>query len=271
MTDYYKPGYTRVGSIVSMRHRFQQFLNEPYDIVHPDQTFGYVNAKYRPCLIVGADSLNVYVVPIKRLEHKPRWLEVENGGFILNSDTIARVGLNRQCEGMAIGCGELHCIPKQDFTYQRIIGILPKSVFKSYITTLKAYEASRATSTHPLQGQFDLGRPDNLDFLNSSETWVKYIEPRFVRRIHKRDVINKLGSAKYELSKYLSKHKVTEMTPSQEKKHLRLRKDVARLEAMQDQTVVNLKYELREHYLAIDHGYGTKRSQVRHHPYNVRK
>lgn len=270
-TPYYRPGYARVGAIVSMRHRYQQFLNEPYDIVHPNQPFGYVNAKYRPCLIVGTTDTSVVVAPIKRLEHQPRWLEVENGGFVLEKETIIAAGLNQQCEGMAIGCAELREIPKTDFTYRRIFGILPPATFKAYLCEMKAYEVSRKQSTHPLQFQFDAGRPEDLSFCNTKTLWIKWHDPRESCLIHKNDLINQFANAKATLSQFLEKTPVTTMSEDEQAYHLKLRQKVAKLEAKQNQYSPNPKYELREHFLAIQHGYGTSRDQVRHHAYSKRK
>ena len=122
-----------------------------------------------------------------------------------------------------------------------------------------------------LQFQFDAGRPKDLSFCNTKTLWVKWHDPRESCLIHKNDLINQFANAKATLSQFLEKTPVTTMSEDERAYHLKLRRKVAKLEAKQDQHSPNHKYELREHFLAIQHGYGTSRDQVRHHAYSKRK
>lgn len=262
-----KKGVTRVGTIVSMRHRFHQFINEPFDIVHPNQPFGYINAKYRPCVVLGQTRSHVIVAPIKSTKNHPRWLEVAYGGFILDKTAIEKSGLNTHTPGMAIGCGELRQIPKDAFTYDRIIGHLPKHTFEAYKTQLTNYMNTRGESTHPLQYQFDMDQPENLDFLSNGTSIVYRKDPLHATFLHPNDPLVKSAKAQYKFNRFKTTHNMSDLTESEYKEFVSLQKDRHKL-LKESRTPNTLPQgELAEHFEAIRHGYGTNPHQKRHKPY----
>lgn len=265
-----KKGVTRIGTIVSMRHRFHQFINEPFDIVHPNQPFGYINAKYRPCVVIGQTKTHVVVAPIKSTRNHPRWLEVKYGGFILDETVIEKSGLNARSDGMAIGCGELRQIPKDAFTYDRIMGHLPKATFEEYKTQLTKYMNTRADSTHPLQYQFDMDQPDNLDFLNCSAIVYRQ-DPLYAKFLHPNDPLVKAAKAQYKVNRFKQTKTMSDLTEAEHQTFLKLQQERHRL--MKESRTPNTlpPGELAEHFEAIRHGYGSNPHQKRHKSYLKRR
>lgn len=266
-----KKGITRVGTIVSMRHRFHQFINEPFDIVHPNQPFGYINAKYRPCVVLGHTKTHVVVAPIKSTKNNPRWMEVPYGGFILDKDSIAKSGLNTKTSGMAIGCGELRQIPKEAFTYDRIMGHLPKATFEAYKIQLVNYMNTRSSSTHPLQYQFDMDQPETLDFLNACPPVVYRQDPLTATFLHPNDPLVKSAKAQYKFNQFKKNHDMSELTEDEYNLFLKLQEDRHTLLKAARTPNILPQGELAEHFEAIRHGYGANPHQKRHKPYLRRR
>lgn len=266
LKGHYKPGRTRVGTIVSMRHRFHQFINEPFDIVHPNQPFGYINAKYRPCVILGHTSTHVVVAPIKSLKNHPRWLEVPFGGFELDRQSIKDSGLNTKTLGMVIGCGELRQIPKEAFTYDRIIGHLPDKTFTDYKNQLIKYMAIRAESTHPLQFQFDMDQPDNLEFLTAKPNVVFRQDILKSTYLHPEDPLVKYAKSQLKLEQFKKVHNMSDLTNEEyaEFSFLKTKRQKLLKDARTPNTIP--PGELRNHFDAIRHGYGTNPYQKRYQP-----
>lgn len=162
----------QIGDIVSMRVRFRGsgFDDEPYNVIHKNQPFGFVNAKARPCVLLGENEGNVVLAPCYSAKNHPPQADMQHGGIEL-SDEEARDAQLLQKDGLGtyVSCANLIQVPKDEFYYSSFIGSMPLNTLHDYFQELVLYYEESKTNPHKWQKAFDMDRPETLVWtVNSS-------------------------------------------------------------------------------------------------------
>lgn len=259
----------QLGDVVSTRVRFSGYEDEPYDVVHAGQEFGYVNSKYRPCMILGLNEENVVLAPMYTASNSTPQMEMEYGGIELTDDECQAANLHHK-GGTILSCANVFQVPKKEFTYSSLMGSLPISTIKDYTITFVKYNTEAKENPHRLQDGFDINRPEGLNWL-SNMTMEDYITSKSMShssRIHPNDPDRRASEArdwvrafKYEKENliegertYYSKKKVTEITAKLDE----WRETAAVAREMSFKYMVNdvasFKHEMHLHNQALKYG-----------------
>lgn len=259
----------QLGDVVSTRVRFAGYEDEPYDVVHAGQEFGYVNSKYRPCMILGMNEDNVVLAPMYTASNATPQMEMEYGGIELTEEETEAANLNHS-GGTILSCANVFQVPKSEFTYSSFMGSLPMSTVKDYTMTFVKYNTEAKEHPHRMQEGFDRQRPEGLNWL-SNMTMTDSVKSKSIShssRIHPDDPDRKaseyrnwVSAYKYEKNKlmegeesYYSKTKIKEI--NDKLKSARAGAAVAR--EMSFKYMVNdrnsFKHEMHLHNQALKHG-----------------
>lgn len=259
----------QLGDVVSTRVRFAGYEDEPYDVVHAGQEFGYVNSKYRPCMILGMNDDNVVLAPMYTASNATPQMEMEYGGIELTDEETEAANLNHN-GGTILSCANVFQVPKSEFTYSSFMGSLPMSTVKDYTMTFVKYNTEAKEHPHRMQAGFDRQRPEGLNWL-SNMTMTDSVKSKSIShssRIHPDDPDRKaseyrnwVSAYKYEKNKlmegeesYYSKTKIKEI--NDKLKSARAGAAVAR--EMSFKYMVNdinsFKHEMHLHNQALQHG-----------------
>lgn len=261
-------GRAQLGDVVSTRVRFSGYEDEPYDVVHAGQEFGYVNSKYRPCMILGLNEDNVVLAPMYTASNSTPQMEMEYGGIELTDEECQAANLSHK-GGTILSCANVFQVPKKEFTYSSFMGSLPMSTVKDYTMTFVKYNTEAKENPHRMQEGFDSQRPKGLNWLSnmSMRDSIKSKSISHVSRIHPDDpdrrafeAKNWVRAYKYEKSKliegertFYSENKVQEINDKLEV----WRETAAVTREMSFKYMVNdiesFKHEMHLHNQALKH------------------
>lgn len=196
--------FVQIGDIVTMRVRLEGYFygDEPYDIIHANQPFGYVNSKYRPCVLIGQNDNNLVLAPCYTADNIPPQMEMQHGGILLTKDEMTAANLYRSdAADTFVSCANLIQIPKDEFCYTKQIGSLPLPTLIDYTKELISYYDESETNPHALQKTFDLNKPKGLKWLNqmSFDTKIKRQSFNKSTRIHPHDPDAQLDNALHDV------------------------------------------------------------------------
>ena len=172
--NYY---HAQIGDVVSARVRFGGvgFENEPYDVVHTNQPFGYVNAKLRPCLVLGEHQGHVVLAPCYSASNEPPQSTMQHGGLELcKQEALAAQMFQKDGSGTFVSCANLQQVPIDQFYYTSFVGSLPLPTLRNYFQELVGYYEESQTNPHKRQKAFDLQKPQTLDWLKTSSFDASY-------------------------------------------------------------------------------------------------
>lgn len=156
----------QLGDVVSTRVRFSGYEDEPYDIVHAGQDFGYVNAKYRPCMVFGRTEDSVVLAPMYTDFNVVPQMEMKYGGITLTDEECDAANLAHH-GGTVLSCAHVFEVPFEDFTYTSLMGSLPMETIQDYTLTFVNYTNEAKTNPHRFQDSFDSKRPEGLNWLSN--------------------------------------------------------------------------------------------------------
>ena len=198
----------QLGDVVSTRVRFSDYLDEPYDVVHAGQEFGYVNAKYRPCMILGLNEDNVVLAPMYTASNKTPQMEMQYGGIELTEEECDAANLTHR-GGTILSCANVFQVPKDEFTFSSFMGSLPMSTVQDYTMTFVKYNTEAKTNPHRMQEGFDKQRPKGLNWLSNMtmEDSVKSKSISYSSRIHPNDPDRRAHEARSWVMAYKSEQK----------------------------------------------------------------
>lgn len=116
---------TAQGCIVQTRWRYSDYLDEPHDIIYKNQSYGYVNAKQRPVLILGVIGKDVVAVPLKTKQHpnghnKYGAQNAIDAGLAYEPSLVA-TGNMTHIGGTIIDVSELRRIPLTEFSFRELL------------------------------------------------------------------------------------------------------------------------------------------------------
>lgn len=259
----------QVGDVISTRVRFAGYEDEPYDVVHAGQDFGYVNSKYRPCMILGMHEDNVVLAPMYTASNATPQMEMEYGGIELTNEETEAANLNHR-GGTVLSCANVFQVPKKEFTYSSFMGSLPMSTVKDYTMTFVKYNTEAKEHPHRMQAGFDRQRPEGLNWL-SNMTMNDTVKTKSISnstRIHPNDPDRRASEARnwvvaYKLEKarlvegersYYSEKKIQEINDNLKVANA----NAAISREMSFKYMVNdkasFKHEMHLHNQALKHG-----------------
>lgn len=113
------------GNIVQTRWRYDEYLDEPHDIIYKNQSHGYVNAKQRPAVILGMQGNDVLLAPLKTKQHANGNLKygaqkAMDAGKMYDIPESTNIHMPKHQNGTILDFTELRRVPIREFTFRAL-------------------------------------------------------------------------------------------------------------------------------------------------------
>lgn len=125
------------GQVIMTRWRYNEYADEPYDIIHNGQDYGYANAKVRPAVVLGESPKGVVLAPMGTIYKKNGQVKM-NAQLAMDKDMayIPKTFAQEYAQihhtgGTFINAADIQTIPRNELTFsEKQDEIYPESLIR---------------------------------------------------------------------------------------------------------------------------------------------